>query len=138
MKKKILSSLLVATITTTGVLANEINEPVLKSDYKNTKEMMVDLKTSFPIIHELITDYFQAKKCQENIDDIVSVDEIREFATTYQFGFLMGMKYQNTPILKANYLALIGSYKLMNCGDKDGMEKFIVGTSAISVEMNKK
>lgn len=36
--------------------------------------------------------------------------------TTYQYGVLVGLKYQESPINKANYIALISAYKAMNCG----------------------
>ncbi len=98
--------------------------------------MMADMKTNFPGVYDVVTDYFQAKTCKEDFIKDVSVKEIKKFTMTSQYGILIGLKYQDTPITKADYLTLISSYKVMNCGDKDAMRSFAVGTGAIAVEMN--
>lgn len=138
MKKRILSAILLAAITTTGAIANDTKTTSLTGDYKNTKEMMADMKTDLPAVYDIVTDYFQAKTCQEDFIKHVSVKEIREFTTTVQYGFLVGLKYQDSPIMKANYLTLTSAYKAMNCGNLDAMKSFGVATNAIAVEMNDK
>ena len=139
MKKRILSAMLLAAIATTSAMANEtIPKADFKSDYKNTKEMMIDMKKNFPTLHDVVTDYFQAKTCKEDITLTTSVKEVREFANSFQYGVLIALKYQDTPLAKADYLTLISSYKLMNCGDEDAMRSFAVGTGAIATEMNGK
>ena len=82
-----------------------------------------------------IQEYIKDAKNTDFIKD-VSVKEIKKFTMTSQYGILIGLKYQDTPITKADYLTLISSYKVMNCGDKDAMRSFAVGTGAIAVEMN--
>lgn len=139
MKKRILSAMLLAAIATTSAIANEtIPKADFKSDYKNTKEWMNDAKKNLPTVHDIMNDYFQAKTCKEDITLTTSIKEIREFANSFQYGVLIALKYQDTPLAKADYLTLISSYKLMNCGDKDAMSGFAAGTSAIAVEMNGK
>ncbi len=139
MKKRILSAMLLAAIATTSAMANEtIPKADFKSDYKNTKEMMIDMKKNFPTLHDVVTDYFQAKTCKEDITLTTSVKEVREFANSFQYGVLIALKYQDTPLTKADYLTLISSYKVMNCGDEDAMRSFAVGTGAIATEMNGK
>lgn len=128
MKKRILSAMLLAAIATTGAVANEtIPKADFKSDYKNTKEMMIDMKKNLPTLHDIVTDYFQAKTCKEDITLTTSVKEVREFANSFQYGVLIALKYQDTPLTKADYLTLISSYKVMNCGDKDAMSGFVAG-----------
>jgi hypothetical protein len=136
MKKRILSAMLLASITITGAIADETKTKDLSGHYKNSKEMMADMKTNFPGVYDVVTDYFQAKTCKEDFIKDVSVKEIKKFTMTSQYGILIGLKYQDTPITKADYLTLISSYKVMNCGDKDAMRSFAVGTGAIAVEMN--
>lgn len=139
MKKRILSAMLLAAITTTSAMANEtIPKAEFKSDYKNTKEMMIDMKKNFPTLHDVVTDYFQAKTCKKDITSTASIKEVREFANSLQYGVLIALKYQDTPLTKADYLTLISSYKVLNCGDQDAMSGFVAGTSAIAVEMNSK
>lgn len=136
--KRILSSILFATIITTSAIADETKNVDLKSDYKNSKEMMNELKTIFPDVHTIATDYFQAKTCKEDITTNVSMKEIGEFTTTKQYGVLIALKHQDAPIAKANYSALINAYKAMNCGSEEALGTYIGATSAIAVEMNSK
>lgn len=138
MKKRILSAMLLAAITTTGAIANETKPFDLKSNYKNTKEMMSDIKEKSPEVNQVVTDYFQAKTCKEDITSTVSEKEIRKFLITTQYGVLIAMKYQydNTPIYKANYDALLNAYKSMNCDDTEAFRKYGEDVHAIAVEMN--
>lgn len=138
MKKRILSAMLLAAITTTGAIANDTKTTSLTGDYKNTKEMMADMKTDLPVVYDVVTDYFQAKTCKEDITLTTSIKEVREFANSFQYGVLIALKYQDSPIMKANYLTLTSAYKAMNCGNIDAMKSFGVATNAIAVEMNDK
>lgn len=132
MKKIILSAILLAAVTA-STFANEIKKEDLMTD-----EMMNGLKMGIPSIHDVVNDYYQAKKCTDNITDKVSTNEIQEFVKTYQYSFLIALKTQDTPLAKANYDALINSYKAMNCGSEEAMGTYIGATSAIAVEMNDK
>lgn len=132
MKKIILSAILLAAVTA-STFANEIKKEDLMTD-----EMMNGLKMGIPSIHDVVNDYYQAKKCTDNITDKVSTKEIREFVKTYQYSVLIALKTQDTPLAKANYDALINSYKAMNCGSEEAMGTYIGATSAIAVEMNDK
>ncbi len=138
--KKILGAVLVAAITTTGAIANETKNVDLKTNYNGTKEMMNDLKKILPDEHDIITDYFKAKTCKEDITKNVSMNEIREFTTTKQYGFLIALKFnaKESIIARTNYDALINAYKAMNCGSEEALSTYIGATSAIAVEMNKK
>lgn len=137
-KKRILSAMLLTAITTTGAIASEVKSVDLRSDYKNTKELMNDAKKNLPKVHEVITDYFQAKTCKEDITSIASIKDIREFATSYQYGVLIGFKYQaqESIVARTNYDALINAYKVMNCGSDDAMGVYVGAVSAMAVEMN--
>lgn len=138
MKRTLLSTIAVAVITTTGVFAADTKKVDLTANYKSTKEMMNDMKTNFPDVHTIVTDYFQAKTCKEDITSNVSIKDIREFAITYQYGVLIALKYQDAPIAKANYSALINAYKAMNCGSEKALGTYIGATSAMAIEMNNK
>jgi len=116
-----------------------INQKVLNKDYKDTKQFLNDVKNLIPTVYITINDYFQAKTCKEDFTDSVSVEEIREFATSHQFGILIGLKYdENEPVSKASYLALNSAYKLMNCGSEGSFARFIGATSEISIELDSK
>ena len=138
MKKRIISAMLLAAITTTSAFADVTKKNDLTSDYKNTKEMIDDAKKNLPTVHEIINDYFHAKTCKEDFTPTVSVKEIREFANSYQYGVLIGLKYQanESIVAKTNYDALINAFKAMNCGSKEAMSTYIGATSAMAVEMN--
>jgi hypothetical protein len=136
MKNRILSAILLATVSV-STFANEIEKDLM------TDEMMNNLEITTPKYHQhfyqVSNDYFQANKCSDDITGKVSIAEIKEFAKTYQFSILIGLKTQDTPITKANYLALISAYKLMNCGNEKAMSSYITATSSIAVELvNKK
>lgn len=137
MKKRMLSAILLAAVTA-STFANETKNLELKSDSKHTSEMMNGLKMSIPSIYNVVNDYYQAKECTDNITDKVSTNEIQEFVKTYQYSVLIALKTQDTPIAKANYDALINSYKAMNCGSEEAMGTYIGATSAMAVEMNDK
>lgn len=64
MKKIILSAILFATITSTGAFAKETKILDYKIDSTDTKETMNNIKGALPKLHELLTDYFQAKTCK--------------------------------------------------------------------------
>lgn len=137
MKKIILSAILFATITTTGVFAKETKNLEYKIDTTDTKETMNNIKGALPKLHELLTDYFQAKTCKVDFVDRVSTEDIKEFMETYQYGVLVGLKYQESPINKANYIALISAYKAMNCGSEDAMGNYIAATSVTEINNDK-
>lgn len=67
----------------------------LKSDYKNTKELMNNAKKNLPVVSKVIIDYFQVKTCIENFTTIVSIKEIRKFTTMNQYSLLTGLKYND-------------------------------------------
>lgn len=138
MRKRILSAILLASFITTGVFANETKTNDLKADYKSSSEMMNELKIKFPDVHDVLTDYFQSKTCQEDFTKKVKVDELKRFTMSYQYGVLVALNVQKTPIAKANYDTLINAYKVMNCGDGDAFSTYIGATSAMAVEMNNK
>lgn len=132
MEKRMFSTILLAAVAV-STFANDIKKEDLK-----TYEMMNGLKMGIPSIYNVVNDYYQAKECTDNITDKVSTNEIQEFVKTYQYSVLIGLKTQDTPLAKANYDALINSYKAMNCGSEEAMGTYVGATSAIAVEMNDK
>lgn len=113
------------------------------SQTKDSKEVMDAMKMSMPIISEVIEDYFQAKTCKKEFTDVTSIEQIKDFSTSYQYGVLLELKYkekhqQETSMAKATYLALITAYSFMNCGGEDNLGGFIGSTSAMAVELDSK
>jgi len=138
--KKIIGTVLLCMGLGSSLFAQaNINEKVSNKDYKNTKEFMNATKNVSLNLYEIINDYFQAKTCKEDFTDSVSIEEIREFAASEQYGFLMVLKYkEKEPMSKATYLALNSAYKYMNCGGEDNLGGFIGSTSAMAVELDSK
>lgn len=137
MKKIILGGLIAASVMF-GANANEMKTLDLKSNYKNTKELMEDTKKNYSSYAEIITDYFQAKTCKEDFTKTVSMKEIVGFVNAYQFNVLAELKYksQESILARTNYDALINAYKVMNCGSEDAMGTYVGAVSAMAVEMN--
>lgn len=132
MKKIILAGLLL----TGSLFASEANTKIPTKDYKTTKALLTDMKKNLPTIYIIYNDYFQAKTCTKDISKTVSIEEIRDFPETALFGKLLILKYDKKILSKANYDALISSYKFMNCGNIDQLSVFAGSVSAMSVEMD--
>lgn len=137
MKGIILSAILFASITTSA-MANETKNLELKGDFKTTTEMMNSIGAVFPKVHEILTDYFQANTCKEDFANRISTEDIKEFMQSYQYGVLVGLKYQEDPVNKSNYTALMSAYKAMNCGSEIAMVNYVSASSGITVEKNDK
>ena len=100
--------------------------------------MMNSIGAVFPKVHEILTDYFQANTCKEDFANRISTEDIKEFMQSYQYGVLVGLKYQEDPVNKANYTALMSAYKAMNCGSEIAMVNYVSASSGITVEKNDK
>ena len=132
MKKIILASLLLVG----GLYANDATrQEVIQKDYKNTKEMMSDMKQQLPVVYNVISSYFQAKTCSEDITDKITIKQIRNFAAGVQFGTLIDLKFRDDVLSRAHYDSFIHGYKFMQCGNADDLSIYIGNISAIAVEL---
>lgn len=143
MKRILLSAVALAVIATNGFSTTDSKtkdsslDSAFTADYNTSKDMMDKIKTFNPLVYEVINDYFKAKTCSDDITSSVSVQEIKKFATTVQYGLLIGFKYSDTPVMKAHYINLTSSYKVMNCGDLDAFRYLYTSNSIIAAEANK-
>ncbi len=148
MKRILLSAVALAVIATNGFSATDSKTKDLSLDslnntfianYNTSKDMMDKIKISNPLVYEVINDYFKAKTCSEDITSSVSVKEIKDFAASVQYGLLIGFKsYSDTPVMKANYINLTSSYKVMNCGDLDALKDLSTANSIITEAVRNK
>lgn len=124
MKKILLTGLLF----TSFVMSEEVPVVEVNKEFKSSKEMVQSMKQNFPKIYEVIRDYFETKTCEKDFEKLLSVQEVRDFTESYQFGVLIGLKYniENSEKHKTDYYnTMINSYKFMNCGDKESLNKLI-------------
>lgn len=145
MKKALITSLVALVLITSsfGGVKEDLNDLREIENTKTLKENLPIMKKHLPMIHTVINDYFQAKTCNENIADKVSMKDVQEFAATEQFGQLILLKYPHSTeheniLAKANYMSIMGAFKYLNCGGKEGLASFIGGTSVMCIETNSK
>ena len=79
-------------------------------------------------------DYFEAKTCNKNIEENISIHDILSFSETKTYEILMKLKNNESIITKAYYNSLISAYRFMNCDEIDDLGKYIGSVSAVSVE----
>ena len=90
--KKLISKSLVGYMILGSLLSVNLNadSTILKQDIVSKEVFMKNVKLSFPKIHTILKDYEELSKKEK------SIDELKTFSTTLEFGILEGIIY-NVP-----------------------------------------
>ena len=85
------------------------------------KDFLIRIESSLPSIAKVIKDYYEAKTCNKEFYNQVTISDVKEFVTTAPYGVLIKLRALNSDKkedAKDNgYAELINTYKFMNCGD---------------------
>lgn len=136
--KMILKVLCLLIFTNICTYATNQDSKNFVNDFKDSKELLMDLKKKLPDVYMLVNDYFEAKTCKKDYWKIVSKDDIQDYVSSLNYGTLIGFKYAMGEKFKAYYSTLINAYRFMNCSENKSFEKFLISTEAISEIQEKK
>lgn len=83
------------------------------------KSFLLGVEYSHSLVGKVLKDYYEAKTCDKEFYNKVTVDEIREFIVTAPFGVLLALSYFDSEkdTKDKKYTELINTYKFLNCGD---------------------
>lgn len=120
MKKIILGSLILGSVLFASEQVVEFKSNLFDLNKIKSKEMRGFLARieQFSWMAKIIKDYYEAKTCNKEFYNEITMEDIEVFFNSPASAFLMGAYIFNEKKSDENqYLQVINDYKFMNCGE---------------------